>query len=228
MLSGAYNLGDELILRSEIDFFKSRFPGAQFFVATYDSKSFIGSDENIEFVSFFPNNIKKHPFKNIKYFFQNVVATMQSDVIVIGGGGIFFDNEPKISFRKNLFEWWLRVAIARIFRKKIVFFGISLEVKNPENQKKLKRIFTNADTILVRDRRSFDILKNLDINAEQIYDSVFLMPLNLRDFIKKPKTIGISLRGGFLSKKSEQAIIDLVKFLETQKYTIIFISHSFL
>lgn len=65
VLSGAYNLGDELILRSEIDLFQKYFPEAEFTIATYDENSFFGSKKNIEFISFFPNNIKKKFFQNI-------------------------------------------------------------------------------------------------------------------------------------------------------------------
>lgn len=105
VLSGAYNLGDEMILRSEIDYFKNRFPKAKITVATYDEKSFVGDKTGIRFVSFFPNGIKKHPFRNIAFLWQNIVATFRADMVVIGGGGIIFDNEPNISFEKNLFEW---------------------------------------------------------------------------------------------------------------------------
>ena len=54
VLSGAYNLGDELILTSEIDWLKNRFPEAKMTIATYDEKSFLGDQEKYHFLSFFP------------------------------------------------------------------------------------------------------------------------------------------------------------------------------
>lgn len=159
VLSGAYNLGDELILTSEIDWLENRFPEAKMTIATYDEKSFLGDQEKYHFLSFFPNNIKKFPFQNLKYFFQTIWTIWKSDLIVIGGGGIFFDNEPGISFQKNLFEWELRLFFSRLFRKKVIFMGISLEVKKEENQKKLAKIFQKNDLILVRDTQSAEILK---------------------------------------------------------------------
>lgn len=84
VLSGAYNLGDELILRSEIDFFRSQNPNVHITVATYDSDSFFGERKNIKFVSFFPNNFKKHFFKNIVYFFRHIWMIFRSDMVVVG------------------------------------------------------------------------------------------------------------------------------------------------
>lgn len=159
VLSGAYNLGDELILRSEIDTFQSQNPDANFYISTYDENSFLGSKNNIHFLSFFPNNFKRHFLKNIGYFFKHIYATWKADRIIIGGGGIFFDNEPGISFQKNLLEWKIRLFFARLFRKPVTFLGISIEVKNEGNQKKLAKIFHKNDTIFPRDERSTKILQ---------------------------------------------------------------------
>lgn len=193
VLSGKYNLGDELILRSEIDFFQKKFPNANFSIATYDEKSFVGNKKNIKFFSFFPNGIKKNFFKNIGYFLKNIFEIFRSDMIIFGGGGIFFDNEPGISFKKNLFEWKLRLFFARIFLKKVVFMGISIEVKKDENQAKLAKIFSKKDIIFPRDARSTLVLQKFGIPTETLYDSVFLNPFQ-KKISKKIETIGISLR----------------------------------
>lgn len=195
VLSGAYNLGDELILRSEIDFIGSVYPDAKFFIGTYNEASFFGSKKNCEFLSFFPNNIRKHPLRNLYYFFKNIVTIFCSDIIVVGGGGIFFDNEPGISFDKNLLEWRLRLFFAKIFRKKIIFLGISIEVKNEENQKKLAKWLQSFSKkyikIFPRDKNSTKILEKFGLPAETLYDSVFLSEpkLHQKNTPKKPKKI---------------------------------------
>lgn len=51
------------------------------------------------------------------------------------------------------------IIFSRLFRKKVIFMGISLEVKKEENQKKLAKIFQKNDLILVRDTRSTEMLK---------------------------------------------------------------------
>lgn len=178
LLSGAYNLGDELILAAEINLVRKIFKNPQITVATYDENSFFGDKTGIKFVSFFPNNFKKRFFANIYYFFANIFEIFRSDVIIVGGGGIFFDNEPGISFKKNLLEWQIRLFFAKILRKKVIFLGISVEVKNPENQKKLAkwmRGFHEKNTkIFPRDERSTKILRDFGVNAETLFDSVFL------------------------------------------------------
>lgn len=227
VLSGAYNLGDELILRSEIDFFKNKYPESNFIIATYNKDSFIGSCENCQFISFFPNNLKKFFFKNIIYFFQTIYVIFKSDLVIIGGGGIFFDNEPWVSFRKNLFEWQLRLFFARLFRKKVIFLWFSIEVKNEKNQEKLVKIFRSTDVIFPRDGRSVEILKKFNIFAEELYDSVFLIPSYSKKWKKLPKKIGISLRGGFLSQEEWEELKKFIRFLDEKNFEIIFISHSF-
>lgn len=236
VLSGKYNLGDELILRVEIDFFKSKFPNATIHVATYDENSFLGDKKGIQFFSFFPNGIRKFFFKNIWYFFANIAKIFHADLVVLGGGGIFFDNEPGISFKKNLFEWKLRLLFARLFRKKVIFLGISLEVKNYENQKKLAKIFRNSDYIFPRDERSTKILEQFWIPATTLSDSVFLFPpknFSQKNIIKIPEnkqkiiTVWFALRAWFLTEFSVEELSKFVEELSNKWYNIIFITHSF-
>lgn len=226
VLSGAYNLGDECILRSEIDYFRARYPDAAIKVATYDKASFIGNTEGIEFVSYFPNNIRRFPIKNIWYFCKHIWATYASDLIVIGGWGIFFDNEPGVSFKKNLFEWKLRIFFARIFRKKILFLGISLEVKKEENQKILSKIFQKKDIILVRDRRSKEILEKYGVTSLALYDSVFLGPQEPLH-TQKNITIAWTLRGWYLTERDIKEIQKALIYFDSLGYTNIFLSQSF-
>ncbi len=227
VLSGAYNLGDELILRSEIDLFQKQFPNAHFHIATYNKDSFIGNKRNIHFLSFFPNNFKNNFFKNIWYFFKNIYITWKSDIVIIGGGGIFFDNEPWISFKKNLLEWQIRLFFARIFRKQVIFLGISVEVKNEDNQKKLAKIFRKNDKIFPRDERSTQILQKFGVSAEAMYDSVFLWTWKTpQEKTNKKWKIGISLRPGFLSKNDVEVMSKLCRSLSKNDVEVIFLSHS--
>jgi len=86
--SGKYNLGDELILAEEFRHLKNYFPQATFSIFTYDTKSLLINNSQIKTVIFFPNKIKYKPLKNIFYFFQNIWTIFQSDLIIIGGGGL--------------------------------------------------------------------------------------------------------------------------------------------
>jgi polysaccharide pyruvyl transferase WcaK-like protein len=55
----------------------------------------------------------------------------------------------------------LRVRVARLFRKKIYFYAVGIDIKNPENSKKLEKIFKKAWKITVRDVKSQQHLKKL-------------------------------------------------------------------
>lgn len=101
-----------------------------------------------------------------------------------------------------------------------------MEVKNPENQKKLQKIFRPSDTILVRDERSEKILKDLGLYPKKVVDSVFLLPPQSPPFPQKPFRVGISLRDGFLGKEQIRAMKNLGKFLCDQGHSLIFLSHS--
>ena len=140
-----------MILRAEYDFFRDTYPTSKISVATFDTSSTFGEDEIVSYISYFPNGIRKNPIKNIFYFLRQTWAMLSHELIVIGGGGIFFDNEKNASFDKILWEWRMRIFFARLMRRKIVFCNISIEVKKEENLLKLCKIFSPSDTILVRD-----------------------------------------------------------------------------
>ncbi len=140
--TGAYNLGDEIILAEELKFLQNHYGDmAEFTVFSYDKKSALVYDPTVKFVSYFPNNFFGHFFANIGYFFKNVWLIYRADILIIGGGGILFDNEPDVSFDMLLWQWYFRTKIARIGGTTIVYLGISLELKNTKNKMKLSKIF---------------------------------------------------------------------------------------
>ena len=123
---GAHNLGDEYIALAEYDFLRSEYPEAKIVVHTYDKNSSLLPKENqkIRYAPYFPDNLKKHPFRNIWRALCTIVGIATSDMIIIGGGGIFYDNESGQSFKRQLSGWKFRINTANFFHKPIVFFGI--------------------------------------------------------------------------------------------------------
>ena len=172
--TGDYNLGDELIVESEIRYFQERYPDAQITVCVYDPASQIARPQEVRVIHYFPYQIRRQPLHNLWYLIQNIIALACADMVVIGGGGIFFDNESGTSFRKTIWQWWMRITFARIFGARIVFFGISLEIKKEKNLKYLTKLFHSGDTVLPRDTRSTVLLKNIQVPATTISDIVFL------------------------------------------------------
>jgi polysaccharide pyruvyl transferase WcaK-like protein len=225
--TGRSNLGDELILREEIRFIRSRYVNIEITVATYNKDThLIENPDWIKFISYFPNNITKKPLQNIWYFIQNMRAIFASDILIIGGGWIIFDNEHGVSFWVLLQQWFIRIKMARIAGTLILFWWISLEVTNVQNKLALKKLFVPGDFILVRDTRSKWLLEALEIPCVVIDDIVFLYE---KPTISAPtdtqKRVGISVRGWFL-EGTDYAIPQIYDFLVEQWYTPIFLVFS--
>jgi polysaccharide pyruvyl transferase WcaK-like protein len=121
--AGAHNLGDELILREEINFVREHYGKHVDITAfAYDLDDILTRDPEVRFVSYFPNRIGEYFFKNIQFLFQNIWLISRADVLIIGGGGIIFDNEPGMSFWVLFTQWSFRIKLARMFGTTILFW----------------------------------------------------------------------------------------------------------
>ena len=125
---------------------------------------------------------------------RNIIAIWRADIMIIGGGGIFFDNEEGVSFGNLLRQWFFRTKIARLAGTTIVYLGLSLEVKQTANKMALKKIFKPGDFIIVRDARSASLLEALEVPSSQIPDIAFLLVPEAVDKKPEKKRIGISVR----------------------------------
>lgn len=224
--TGSYNLWDELILSEELKFLQNHYGEmADFTIFTHDQKSSFVHDSSVHFVSYFPNNISKNFLGNIGYFFKNIWLILRADIIIIGWGGLIFDNEPGVNFDILLAQWYFRVKLARISGAAIVFLGLSIEVKNTKNKMKLGKIFKQGDFIILRDEKSVGILDALGIASSYIPDIVFLHEPKKLEKLPPKKRVGISVRGGFLWD-TERVIPEIYEFLEKSGYDPVFLIHT--
>lgn len=224
--TGSYNLWDEIILREELKFLQNHYGDlASFTVFTHDKKSTIFEDATVKFVPYFPTNFWGNPFANIGYFFHNLWLIYKSDILIIGGGGLLFDNEPGVSFDLLLWQWYFRTKIARVGGSTIVYLGMSLEIKNTKNKMKLGKIFKRGDFIILRDEKSVGILEALEIPCSQIPDLAFLYNPEAPDTLPPKKRVGISVRGGFLWD-TEKMIPEIYDFLLARGYDPVFLIHT--
>jgi polysaccharide pyruvyl transferase WcaK-like protein len=85
---GFSNLGDELILKNEIELLRIQHieKNPKFLVFSYDHKNPFYKKDYIEYKPYFPINIRKinNIILNIKNFFLFLYFLMKSDLIVIG------------------------------------------------------------------------------------------------------------------------------------------------
>ncbi len=169
------NLWDELILKNEIKALEKEYGKDTIFkVFSYDAKNPFFKKKNIEYIEYFPINIKnpKNIFRNIKNFLLFIKTVSCSDLVVVWWGGIIYDVE-KQSVSTPLKQWLFRTNIFRILRKKIYFYALWLSIKNKDNHKEVKKIFSWAYKITLRDKYSHNLLKNLWIESTIVMDPVF-------------------------------------------------------
>ncbi len=246
----AQNLWDELILKNEIELLKSEFwEGSLFKVASYDVKNPVFQIQGTSYFEYFPIGIKnpKNILRNMRNFLHFLAVTVWSDIVVIGGWWIIYDSEIQ-SVWNPLNQWLLRVKIARFFRKKIYFYALWIDIKQAENQKKLKEIFRNAWKITVRDEKSKAQLKGVGIVSSLVDDPVIneadeawkilwhysSWDFSLSDFDSYNfswKKVGLALRSWYFrkdgdSQNEKEVIENLCSYIESKWWTIVFMPHS--
>jgi polysaccharide pyruvyl transferase WcaK-like protein len=134
-------------------------------------------------------------YKLINLFFKNFFLKRKvfiSDLVIFGPGGVF---RSKYSLEKKI-----RILEAANKNAKIIAMGISLETelakKDVEYKKKLKYFFNKLNFTLVRDLKSFKLLKKLNIkNVRYANDFSFVLPHIINTKKKKNnnnKILGVS------------------------------------
>ncbi len=248
------NLWDELILKNEIKLLEQKYAPEKidFEVCTYDLEDDFIQKENVKYLEYFPIWIKnpKNFFRNIKNFKNFLKSVKKADKIVFWWGWIFFDNEIW-SVTNPLNQWLFRRNIARFFKKDVIFWWVSIDVKLDENILKVKKIFQNSHLIYVRDKASVDFLEKLWINSTQINDPVFYDNWNypeknsmiakidsinfslddINDIDFNWKKVWLALRKGYLWLNTWVWESDLIKefinYIIKNNWKVILISHSF-
>lgn len=257
--SGAKNLWDELIIKNEIEILRREYinQNPEFIVFSYDYKNPFYKRDYIKYKPYFPDFIKK-PSKiidNIINFFIFLNFTIKSDLIVIGWWWLFFDFE--IWNKKNpLNLWFFRRIIFNIFFKKIYFFRVWIDINdsNNKNLKKIEKIFKNSISISVRDKNSYELLKNLWIKSEIKDDPVFFDKweetikksliwkvdavnfslITLDNFDFENKKVWIAFRCWYLVEQSnmsdrleEWKLKEIINHIVANGWEIILLPHSF-
>lgn len=252
MSVGCQNLWDELILKNEIKLFREKYwIDTKFSVFTYDIKNIFYKDKNIKYLEYFPIWIRnpKNILRNIKNYFNFVKTIRKSDKVVIGWWGIMFDNESG-NFSNPLNSWLFRSKFIKIMKKDLIFFWVSIDIKNRENLEKIKKIFSLWNEVYVRDDASFKLLKDLWVSSQIILDPVFydnweegIKNYKKSFMIKKVeaktfsmndlkeidfswKIVWLALRSWYL--KDENIFIkQIIGFITNSNWKVILLPHSF-
>lgn len=251
----AQNLGDELILKNEIELLRQEFwEDTQFQVASYDIHNPVFQIQNTSYFEYFPIGIKnpKNILRNMRNLSIFLKVILWSDIVVIWWGGIIYDSELQ-SVKNPLNQWIFRSKVARFFWKKLYFFALWIDIKDPENSLKLQTIFKKSWKITVRDEKSQKQLQKIWIQSDIVDDPVMQERSNisgnneekiikvlssnnfrLRDFESvdfSRKKVWLALRQGYIGKSKNRElekhlIEELLKYIESQGGKIVLLPHS--
>ena len=239
------NLWDELILKNEVKYFEEKYKDCQFRVFSYDAENPFFTQDNVEYKNYFPIWIRnpRNILKNAGSIFHLIKAAFWSDIIVIGWGWLFYDWESNNS---ALVQWRARANFFYSLRRKVVFYGVSIDVRDEKNYQYISDIFSKASEIYVRDEYSHNLLKSLSINSKVIVDPVFSdagekpektscikavdsHELYLSDFTDidwQWKKVWIALRN-LWTKKYEQNIKEILNYIVSEGGELVYLPHSF-
>jgi polysaccharide pyruvyl transferase WcaK-like protein len=224
--AGEYNLGDDCILSSEVQYLTERYPEAEIYFATYERNA--SPDlKGAKPISYFPNQLRKHPFRNIGFLLQNILHIWKADCIIVGGGGLFYDTEEGQAFASQKFGWGIRFFWMQFFRKPVIFWSVGLDLSHAHLREVSWWFTYKRARVSVRDAFSEHLLAGIGVGASVIPDPVFLRepsPKVPKDPVRKLR-IGLALRSGYLEKES-YTIELMVRHLQARGFEPIFLSHS--
>jgi polysaccharide pyruvyl transferase WcaK-like protein len=235
--AGQANLGDEYILSEELWYLQARYPWAQITIATYDiwashhprvtwvqaGNASSSELQSIRYISYFPNHLRTAPVRNIWYLLENIWTLFRSDLVIIGGGGLFYDSEAGQSFGGQKWSWGIRLFFIQFFRKQLLYWSIWLDLTLP-HLRTVSWWFTYQKAVVtVREGYSQALLESIGVVAQVIPDPVFLhVPQNSATSTVINR-VGIALRPGYLDTET---ITSLVRGLQSRRYEVVLLTHS--
>lgn len=175
---GQGNAGDEAILASIV----SGLTGSDIRLTVYSGQPVLTSRlHKVESCVVFPRT----PLRLVKSIIKAgrlstlraVWRFMRTDVVVIGGGGLFFDT-PETN--KWLKEYISLIGLAKRLGKKVAIVGVSVgPLHHRDSEESLKWAFEQAHLITVRDEQSLETLVSCGVDSSRIHvipDLVFALP----------------------------------------------------
>jgi polysaccharide pyruvyl transferase WcaK-like protein len=207
---GGRNIGDEIILLSQMQILINEFPDSKFIIYTYDEEFTLNTYIKYNFKI---ETIKAFGLRNsISSTIDQLKKIKNIDFAILGGGGIMQDTY----FSYGIFRYLLPIYICLI--RNIPFYTYAIGV-NKFNYNLNKSLFNTvlkySNGISVRDYSSYENIKNLNSNflIDEILDSALLFETkNLKNESSEDKTLILLFREFFEPYLDNIAI--LIKKLE--------------
>jgi polysaccharide pyruvyl transferase WcaK-like protein len=156
--------------------------------------------------SFLPDRVVLYNTTTSYLSFLNFKHLTGADVLIFGGGGLFFDKSIFNPFYNHIINLFIISLLNKLFfKKEIYIFGVgSSHLRSKLAIFMTKFILNNSDFISVRDTHTFDLFSQLSTRSVQVfYDPAFLLSP------KKSKIVDefISANPSFDNKASSKKII---------------------
>lgn len=215
---GAKNIGDELLLRAEIDLLYQAFPeGIRPFVYSYNVNTTYYNDSPYEI-----QQIQGFSFRSFFSAISQIIKCVKNiDLIIVGGGGIIQDKY----FVYRPLSTLLPALLGFIYNKPVYGFSLGIYKINLSINKKIFQSFVKyARFITYRDKTSED---NIKINSDStINENIFLIPdsalaipkkelLSTEKNVNTTPYIAITIREVFA-----EYLDDLIDLIKSQAYNI--------
>tara|TARA_R100000656_G_scaffold82155_1_gene60127 strand:+ start:91 stop:1254 length:1164 start_codon:yes stop_codon:yes gene_type:complete len=166
---GQGNAGDEAILAALIDGIQAELPDANISVCSARPNA-TKTEHRVNAYPYFGIDLKAIVKgilgKNRIGYLNAIISFFRSDVIVIGGGGLFFDT-PETN--KWFFGYINLIRRAKRFGKKVALVGISVgPLHHKGSEQAIAETFALVDLISVRDNRSKETLIRCGVDESKI------------------------------------------------------------
>lgn len=166
---GQGNAGDEAILAALTDGIKQHIPHSS--IGVYSANIQETEDTHgVKAYSFFGIDVKsviKGLLRKSRVtYVKSVVNFFKTDIVIIGGGGLFFDS-PETN--KWIYGYLNLIHRAKRFGKKVALVGISVgPLHHKESEVAIATAFNRVDLISVRDHSSRELLIKCGVDAARI------------------------------------------------------------
>lgn len=231
---GHENLGDELILKSIIQLIKEIDESFIIDVMAPKTNNIKKYHPEVNLVSTYIDTRIKSILRLIKYNPINVIRNViRADFLVIGSGGALSDWNPTST--KTLF--FLIKLFKKVLKKPVIMLGVGAgPIERRESKVYFENILKYVDQISLRDKESYDLLKEIGLkNIVLTNDVVFdLHPLYLNQYSPKiPKyNIGIVIAPLILNSNNKierykNSIIEYIKKCKKAGYNITLIPFQY-
>jgi len=219
---GEGNLGDEAICKATIDNIRKVHENSEIVLFTHDLED---SEKRYdqEFITFrsviatgfrsLVTQIKNNEFK------ESINILKKCDLVVIGGGGILYDNEVGIGINPILI-WLLRTYLFKLLGLKVVLNAVGVGPITKISSKIYLRLLGNlVNKITVRDKYSQDIMKDCSvytpiiISADPVW-GVKWEERTMKDILQSPK-LKYDARSKLGIQVRKVRGMDEAKFVET-------------